>query len=162
MKLFFLIFAILLIIYSYKTYIFQCTPHGAERMLGYFHFVKKVVIQYKSFPHFLLGFSPIKYTCDYFFTYEYFSLPETPLLTPFIFLYFLRDILISEKISLALHLIIGVLGIYVLGKNFKISKIGTLLWLFPFFLSDNLVSQYSCGHINWKTVYLFPWVFTFT
>ncbi len=150
-----------LIIFSYKNYIFYWIPSEAARMLGYYHFSKKAILQYNSFPHFLWGWGYIRYTYEQFFTYEYFSMPETPLLTPFIFLYFIPDIVISEKISLALHLIIGIFGIFALGKHFKFSKLGTILWVIIFFLSDNIVSQYNSGHINWKTLYLFPWVFYF-
>ncbi len=153
---FLIVFAIILVFFTYKIYIFQCTPREAERMLGYFHFAKKVILQYGSFPHFTWNFTQYRYTYEQFITYEYFSMPETPLLTPFIFIYFLPNIVASEKISLALHIIIGVLGIFALGKHFKLNKTGTLLWVSIWFLSDNLISQYNSGHINWKTIYLFP------
>ncbi|MGQ9618457.1 MAG: hypothetical protein ACUVUG_05790 [Candidatus Aminicenantia bacterium] len=130
-------------------------------MIGYFHFAKKVLLDYRSFPHFMFGFSYIKLTYRQLYTYEYFSMPETPLLTPFIIIYFLMDYIRAERISLALHLIIGVLGIFTLGKHLKLSKIGIILWNILFFLSDNLISQYNSGHINWKTICFFPWVFYF-
>ena len=154
---------IFLVFLSYKQFLLFCTPSGteAERMLGYYLFAKKVILQYYSFPHFALGFTEFRYTYGRYITYEFFSFPETPLLTPFLLIYILVDIITAEKISLALHIVIGIIGIFLIGKNLGINKIGTILTAILFSHSVNLVSMYACGHINWKTIFLFPLVFYF-
>lgn len=153
--------AILLILFCWRKFIFFCTPVESERMLGYYHFAKKVILQYHSFPHFLLGYTEFRYTYEQFKTYEYFSFPESPLLTPFFILYLFTGILKAEKLSIALHIIFGIIGIFLTGKYLKLSRGGTFIFVILFSNSTNLTSMYASGHINWKTIYLFPWVFYF-
>jgi len=150
---------IFLVIFSWRKFIFSCTPVDAEGMLGYFHFAKKVVLQYNSFPHFSFGY--IKFKNATVATYEYFSFPETPLLTPFFIIYLFLDIVKAEKVSLSIHLILGIIGIFLLGRSLRVSRIGTILWAILFLHSVNIVSLYLSFCINWKTIFLFPWVFYF-
>lgn len=155
------VFTIFLVLFSWRKFIFFCSPIEAERMLGYYHFAKKVILQYHSFPQFLLGHSELRYTYEQFKTYEYFSFPETPLLTPFFVLFLFIDILTAEKFSLALHIFLGITGIFAIGKYLGLSREGTFFWALLFSHSANLVSMYASGHINWKTIFLFSLVFYF-
>lgn len=158
---FLLVLTIFLVLFSYKKFLFLCTPQEAKRMLNYFHFAKRTILDYQSFPHFSFGYCELRYYYEQLFTYEFFSYPEGPLLTPFFLIYLFLDILTAEKISLLLHLALGVIGIFAIGKYFGMSPGGRILWALIFSLSTNLLSMYSCGHINWKTIYLFPLVFYF-
>lgn len=156
----FIFFLCILFIVVYRDFIFG-TPVDSYRMLYYFHFAKSSILKFHSFPNWTLGYYTLTYTYDIFSTYEFFAMPETPVLTPFLALYFVSSIVTGEKISLALHLITGIVGIFAIGKLMKISRIGIVIMGISFFISDNLASQYTSGHINWKTIFYFPWIFYF-
>ncbi|MGM0592580.1 MAG: hypothetical protein ACQETI_13325, partial [Halobacteriota archaeon] len=73
---------------------------------------KESIVQYSEFPFFN------KYVCG---GVPLFSNPQSRIFSPFFVLHLLLDVYVAIKLEIAIHLLIGLLGMYALGRFFRFS-----------------------------------------
>lgn len=160
-NLLFVILLIIIFILAFNNFLFNRfvgAPDWHYVML-YFHITKETIQKFNQFPHWVLGYYRFWY--PKFYTYEFFAVPETPVLNPFLPLLIFSNIYVFIKIYIAIHIALGILGIYFLGKYFGINKIGILFIASIFFLTPRFVSHLAIGHIGWLTLAYLPYIFLF-
>lgn len=101
----FIIFLSSIIILSFHKFIFNKIVGAPDwhYVMHYLHITKQTISKFHQFPHWVFGYYIFEY--PNLSTFEFFAIPETPVLSPFIIFYFL-DIYIGIKIIITLHLII--------------------------------------------------------
>lgn len=158
--LIFVILLIIIFILFFKNFLFNRLVGAPDwhYVMLYIHITKETIQDFHQFPHWVLGY--YKFWYPRFYTYEFFAIPETPVLTLFLPFYFM-DIYTSIKLIIALHIALGIVGIYFLGKSFGINRIGMLFIASIFFLTPRFVSHLSIGHIGWLTLAYLPYIFLF-
>lgn len=82
--------------------------------------------------------------------------PESPLLSPFFIIQIIFGQIIGTKIAITLFLMMGMIGMYFLARNLKITKTGAILSAIIFMLPT-----YSLRIItsNYSSIAYIPWIF---
>ena len=87
--------------------------------------------------------------------------PQSPFLSPFILLPVLFGAVTGLKLSIILHLFLGLVGMQLLSERLNIKGFASVLPGVIFFFSGVFVLHLTEGHSTWLPMAYIPWVFLF-
>ncbi len=87
--------------------------------------------------------------------------PESQFLTPAFVLVLLFGEVVGLKISIWLHLAVGLLGSYALGRHYKLSRSAATMTAFVFMLNSMFALAFTVGMTWFLPVAYLPWAFLF-
>ncbi len=87
--------------------------------------------------------------------------PETRFLSPAFLLVLFFGAVAGLKLEIVLHVIIGMFGMWLLARHFKLGKISSYLPPFIFMLNSAFILHISAAHIEWTSIAFAPFVFLF-
>jgi len=85
--------------------------------------------------------------------------PHSCFLSPLYITVLLFGPIIGLKLQIIIHLIFGLLGMFLLAQYMKLTKSASYLASFVFMLNSMYAVHLSDGHANWLLLAFFPWVF---
>jgi len=85
-----------------------------------------------------------------------FSHPDSKFFTPLFFLTLIFGEIISIKIEIMLMMILGIIGMYLLSKELKMSQTAGIVSTLIFTLSPHFMLRVVTGNPNWLTMLLLP------
>lgn len=87
--------------------------------------------------------------------------PHSSWLTPLYFVVLVFDVIAGLKIQTVLMYVVGLFGMYLLGKQFKLNTYACYLTAFAFMFSSFYSLHLSEGHFSFTYTSLIPWSFLF-
>jgi len=118
----------------------------------YYESARKSIIEYKQFP---------LWNPWYCGGNALLAHPESAFLYPLFIFNLIFGTVIGLKIQIFLHLIIGMFGMWLLSKHFKLAKYSCYLPSIIFMLGSWFVSRMFVGHTLYLSFALLPYVFLF-
>lgn len=85
--------------------------------------------------------------------------PDSPFLSPFFVFVLIWGPVTGLKIQILVHMFIGLLGMYVLGRFLSFNKIGAYFSAFIYMLSSVYVLRMVEGQTEWLALAFVPWAF---
>ena len=87
--------------------------------------------------------------------------PDSPFLSPFYGLVLLFGPIIGLKIELIIHLIVGLLGMFLLSQHLKLTRFSSYFSAFIYMFSSIYVLHLSEGQTEWFALSYVPWAFMY-
>ena len=85
--------------------------------------------------------------------------PHAPFLSPFYIFVLIFGPIIGLKIQIVVHLLIGMLGMFLLAKHFNITRYSSYLPPLVYMLSSTYTLHLAEGHLEWLSMAFIPWLF---
>src|SRR3989338_8620700 len=87
--------------------------------------------------------------------------PHSMFLSPFYIFVLIFGPVLGLKIQIVIHLMIGLLGMYLLAKYLKLSPHASYLASFVFMLNSHYALHLTEGHTEWLVMAFIPWIFMY-
>jgi len=132
-----------------------------DKEIAYFDVIRVSLTQYHSLP--FIWWNPqglVNYPAigqSIFFLAN----PETFVFSPFILLLFFVDTLVFIKILSFCMFLLGIWGIFLLGKRMQWDETRLRLLFASFLLSPIIMQHVAIGYLPWLNLFLFPWLIYF-
>jgi len=89
------------------------------------------------------------------------ALPQSPFLTPFYIPVLIFGPIIGLKLEIIIHLLVGMLGMFLLSKYINSRAYSSYLPPIIFMLSSIYTLHLAEGHMEWSSMAFVPWLFLF-